>query len=33
MGNWRKDKFDDWGSGDSIFANNPLLDDLLEWRD
>ena len=33
MGNWRRDKFEDWGNGDSIFANNPFLDDLLEWRD
>jgi hypothetical protein len=30
MGSWRKAKADDLG--DSIFANNPFLDDLLEWR-
>ena len=30
MGNWRKENADDLE--DSIFANNPFLDDLLEWR-
>lgn len=30
MGSWRKDNPDD--PGDSIFANNPFLEDLLEWR-
>ena len=30
MGNWRKENADD--PEDSIFANNPFLDDLLEWR-
>ena len=30
MGNWRKENADDLG--DSILANNPFLDDLLEWR-
>lgn len=30
MGNWRKESTDDLE--DSIFANNPFLDDLLEWR-
>jgi hypothetical protein len=31
VGSWRKQNADD--SADSIFANNPFLDDLLEWRD
>jgi hypothetical protein len=31
VGGWRKENADD--SGDSIFANNPFLEDLLEWRD
>jgi hypothetical protein len=31
VGSWRKENAND--SGDSIFANNPFLDDLLEWRD
>jgi hypothetical protein len=30
VGNWRKENADDLE--DSIFANNPFLDDLLEWR-
>ena len=30
MGSWRKANVDDLG--DSIFANNPFLDDLLAWR-
>jgi hypothetical protein len=30
VGNWRKESTDDLE--DSIFANNPFLDDLLEWR-
>jgi hypothetical protein len=30
VGNWRKENADD--VEDSIFANNPFLDDLLEWR-
>jgi hypothetical protein len=31
VGSWRKQNADD--SEDSIFANNPFLEDLLEWRD
>ena len=31
MGSWRKENADDLE--DSIFANNPFLEDLLEWRD
>ena len=31
MGSWRKENADDLG--DNIFANNPFLEDLLEWRD
>jgi hypothetical protein len=31
VGSWRKENAND--SGDSIFANNPFLEDLLEWRD
>ena len=31
MGSWRKGNADD--SEESIFANNPFLEDLLEWRD
>lgn len=31
VGSWRKENADD--SADSIFANNPFLEDLLEWRD
>jgi hypothetical protein len=31
MGSWRKESADDLE--DSIFANNPFLEDLLEWRD
>ena len=30
MGSLRKANVDDLG--DSIFANNPFLDDLLQWR-
>ena len=30
VGNWRKENADDLEH--SIFANNPFLDDLLEWR-
>ena len=30
VGSWRKENADDLG--DSIFANNPFLEDLLEWR-
>ena len=30
VGNWRKENVDDLEH--SIFANNPFLDDLLEWR-
>jgi hypothetical protein len=30
VGNWRKENADDLEDG--IFANNPFLDDLLEWR-
>jgi hypothetical protein len=31
VGSWRRENAND--SGDSIFANNPFLEDLLEWRD
>jgi hypothetical protein len=31
VGSWRKENAND--SADSIFANNPFFDDLLEWRD
>jgi len=31
VGSWRKENADDLE--DSIFANNPFLEDLLEWRD
>jgi hypothetical protein len=30
VGSWRKENADDLG--DSIFSNNPFLEDLLEWR-
>jgi hypothetical protein len=30
VGKWRKEPLEDLG--DNIFANNPFLDDLLEWR-
>ena len=30
MGNWRKENADDLA--DSVFANNPFVEDLLEWR-
>ena len=30
MGKWRKEPLEDLG--DNIFANNPFLEDLLEWR-
>jgi hypothetical protein len=31
VGRWRKENADDLE--ESIFANNPFLEDLLEWRD
>jgi hypothetical protein len=31
VGSWRKENADDLEDG--IFANNPFLEDLLEWRD
>jgi hypothetical protein len=30
VGSWRKENAKD--SADSIFANNPFFDELLEWR-
>jgi hypothetical protein len=31
VGSWRKENADDLE--ESIFVNNPFLEDLLEWRD